>query len=211
LPVRINKDQVKNSPDIDTEKPVSRQHEVAFSNYYGYPYYWGGNGFWGDDFYIPLTARSRDGFNSAGLSKAVEDPHAHNDPHLRSCNSVIGHDIHARDGDIGHVQDMLIDDDSWALRYMVVDTSNWWGGHKVLIAPNWIEAIRWEESKVSVNLHRQAVQDSPGFDSAAELNRQHELALFKHYQRPTYWDNEPARESAKNHDKLVSSDSIIGR
>lgn len=168
LPVRINRSQVKNSPDIDTEKPVSRQHEVAYADYYEFPYYWDAN----------------------------------DDPHLRSCNAVVGYHIHARDGDIGHVQGMLVDEDTWSLRYLVVDATNWWGGHSVLISPNWIESIGWADSKVFVNLSRQAIKSSPAFDSTAELNRRHEADLYEHYQRSAYWEKEPSRDIAKDHDKL---------
>ena len=165
LPVRINRDQVKNCPDIDTEKPVSRQHETEYADYYGLPYYWETN----------------------------------NDPHLRSCNAMVGYHMHACDGAIGHVQGMLVDEETWSLRYLVVDTSNWWGGHSVLIAPNWIEAINWPESNVSVNLTRQAIQASPSFDSTAEMNRRHESELYGHYQRSVYW--EPDHDKTKDHDK----------
>jgi hypothetical protein len=201
LPVRINRDQVKNSPDIDTEKPVSRQHEMTYADYYGYPYYWGGTGFWGDGLYLPLMAPDGGGLNAVEVAKVAADRHASDDPHLRSCNAVVGHHIHARDGDIGHVQGMLVDEETWALRYLVVDTTNWWGGHRVLISPNWIEAISWADSTVSVNLNRKAIQASPGFDSTAELNRRHEMDLYEHYQRSAYWEKEPAQEMAKNHEK----------
>jgi hypothetical protein len=202
LPVRMNRDQVRNSPDIDTEKPVSRQHEMSYSDYYGYPYYWGGSSIWGDGLYFPEMAIGGGGLSTAQVAKIAADQHANDDPHLRSCNAVIGYHIHACDGDIGHVQGMLIDEDTWALRYLVVDTTNWWGGHRVLISPNWIEAISWADSTVSVNLIRQAIKDSPRFDSTSELNRQHEMDLYKHYQRSAYWEKEPSRERTKNHDRL---------
>jgi hypothetical protein len=142
------------------------------------------------------------GLSAVESAKIAASQHAKDDPHLRSCTSVIGYHIHARDGDIGHVKGMLVDEDTWALRYLVVDTTNWWGGHSVLISPNWIEAISWEESKVSINLNRQSIKASPEFDSTAELNRMHEMELYKHYQRSAYWDKEPSRDMVKNHDKL---------
>jgi uncharacterized protein YrrD len=204
LPVRINRDQVKNSPDIDTERPVSRQHEMTYSDYYGYPYYWGGSGMWGDGLYFPVMAPGGGGLSPQEVAKIAAAQHAKDDPHLRSCQSVVGYHIHARDGDIGHVQGMLVDEDSWAMRYLVVDTTNWWGGHQVLIPPNWIETISWADSKVSVNLNRQTIKDSPRFDSTSELNRQHEMDLYRHYQRPTYWDKEASRGLVQKKDKVAS-------
>lgn len=201
LPVRVNREQVKNSPDIDTDKPVSRQHETSYADYYGYPYYWGDSSLWEDGMYDPLMSPGAQG---SGVEKAAVSAmhHTKDDPHLRSCTALIGYHIHARDGDIGHVQGMLVDEDTWALRYLVVDTANWWGGHRVLISPNWIDAISWEDAKVSVNLDREAIKASPGFDSTAELNRQYELALHHHYQQSAYWENEPTRGLAKDHAKF---------
>ncbi len=117
------------------------------------------------------------------------------DSHLRSCRAVTGHHIEATDGEIGHVEDFLVDDDSWAIRYLVVDTSNWWMGHKVLIAPAWVTAVSWPEGKVSVNVTRQAVKDAPPSDDLAHLDRQQEAGLHEHYGRRGYWTTEPQREA----------------
>ena len=119
------------------------------------------------------------------MAAARED----DDPHLRSCKAVMGYHIHAADGDIGHVQGLLLDEATWAIRYLVVDTSNWWLGHKVLIVPQWVDNISWADAKVSVNLSRQAVQDAPVYNPAETLERKHEDDFFKHYGRANYWDH----------------------
>jgi len=108
---------------------------------------------------------------------------------------VIGNHVHATDGDIGHVEDLLVDDHTWAIRYMIVDTSNWWGGHRVLVAPQWIEAVSWTDAKVSVDLTRQAVKDAPPYDSAAQLDRQQEQAIYEHYGHPGYWTTQAIRDA----------------
>ncbi len=203
LPVRITREAVKNSPDIDTNKPVSRQHEVQYADYYGYPYYWGGDGLWGDSLYYPVMA-SPPGLGPEALAqvrtevagvyaRAERTLHQNDDPHLRSCQAVIGYHLEASDGDIGHVKSMLVEEDTWAIRYLVLDTSNWWLGHQLLIPPDWVSDIRWNDSRVSVNLTRQAIQESPRFDSSSELNRQQELDLYRHYERPNYWEQERVR------------------
>lgn len=193
LPVSISKVQVKNSPDIDTAQPVSRQHEIRYMDYYGYPYYWGGSGLWGDGLYYPVMAST--GYSSADVpyARAADGKRHTDDPHLRSCKELVGYHIHALDGDIGHVQSMLVDEDTWAIRYLVVNTSNWWVGEPVLIAPEWITSVHWEDSKVSVNLKQAAVKQCPAFDSSSELNRQQEMDFYRHYDRPGYWENEPSR------------------
>ena len=201
LPVRITREQIKHSPDIDTQKTVSRQHEMAYADYYGYPYYWGGSGLWGDGLYAPLLAsRSNMAMPPQGTAAASlrgDTPPAHlntNDPHLRSCQSVINYRIHASDGDIGHVQEMLVDEKTWSIRYMVVDTGRFWTGHKVLVSPDWVKDINWSESNVTLDLMQQSVKDSPRFDSSTELNRQLEKEIHQHYARPSYWEKEQRQE-----------------
>jgi sporulation protein YlmC with PRC-barrel domain len=205
LSASITKEQVKNSPDIDTDKPVSRQHEMEYLGYYNYPYYWGGAGFWGAGAYPSMMLL---GVGSAGsASKYVTAQadqaqaareaakHKNDDPHLRSGEAVMKYHIEASDGGIGHVQGLLIDEDTWAIRYLIVDTSNWWLGHQVLIAPKWIKNVRWPDNTVSVNLTRQAVKDAPPYNPALTLDRDEEIGLHKHYKRAGYWADEVKLEN----------------
>jgi hypothetical protein len=193
LPVSLTKAQVERSPDIDTREPVSRRRETEYLGYYGYPPYWGGAGLWGMGAYPgSLTTEGR--FDEAVKARGTSAAHTPDDCHLRSCRAVTGYHIHARDGDIGHVKDLLVDDRTWAIRYLIVDTSNWWGGHDVLVAPQWIEAVSWRDAKVSVDLTRQAVKDAPPYDSAAQLDREQEQAMHEHYGRPAYWTTEASQD-----------------
>ena len=195
LPVRITKEQVKKSPDIDTEKPVSLQHQREYHDHYGYPYYWGGHGIWGGGLYpiamMPgyvygddIVARRA---AEAAYAKAERQRHRNDDPHLRSCQAVVGYHVHASDGEIGHVESLIVDQDTWAIRYFVVNTSNWWLGHKVLVAPQWITGVHWANQTVSVDMTREAVRTSPAFHSTEELNRTQEAGLYTHYGRTSYW------------------------
>ena len=210
LPVALTKEQVRNSPDIDTDKPVSRQHEKRYFGYYGYPYYWGGAGIWGGGLYPNLMLPGYAGFGSPHATALEEDNayakteaanaeaarHENDDPHLRSCHVVTGYHIQASDGEIGHVQGLLVDEETWAIRYLIVDTSNWWGGHEVLVAPQWIQSVNWNDETVSVDLTRQAVKDAPAYDSSAPLDRQQEIDIYKHYGHPGYWAGDDKHESA---------------
>ena len=101
-----------------------------------------------------------------------------------------GYNIQIADGEIGHVEDFIIDDEAWAIRYLIIDTRNWWPGKKVLISPKWIERVSWEEAKVFVNLTRATVQQAPEYTEASLLNRDYETGLYRHYQRPGYWVDE---------------------
>jgi hypothetical protein len=112
------------------------------------------------------------------------------DPHLRSGNEISSYDIHAEDGDIGHVQGILVDEKSWAIRYLVVNTSNWWVGHEVLIPPQWIVGVSWEDKKVSVSLSRLAVRASPPYAPGSRVGHDEETRIHNHYGRPGYWARE---------------------
>ncbi len=207
LPVSITKEQVKNSPDIDTEKPVSRQHEIQFLGYYGYPNYWGGSNFWGGGAYpymmmpgygtLVATPQAIHPEEMEAHARDEAARHKNDDLHLRSCKAVVGYHIEADDGDIGHLQGMLVDEETWAIRYLIVNTSNWWLGHEALIAPQWIQEVIWSEGTISVNLTRQAIKDAPPYNSAEQLNREQELDIFKHYGRTGYWADEVEREKTK--------------
>jgi hypothetical protein len=188
LPVSITKARVKDSPYIDTHKPVSRQHEMRYLGYYGYSYYWGGGELWGADAYPGALAGQRQvqAENEQADIKADALEHEHDDPHLRSANAVTKYHIHAKDGDVGHVQGLLVDEKSWAIRFMIVNTSNWWVGHQVLVAPEWIDDVSWTEAKVTVDLTRQAIKDSPSYEERAPLDPAQEAGLYQHYGQSGY-------------------------
>lgn len=181
LHVALTRDKVKKSPSIDVDKPVSRQHERDYYRYYGYPYYWGYSGLWGMGADPGLLAAGR--WNDAPGERIDET----GDVHLRSASEVRSYHIQGSDEAIGHVEDFIVDDETWQVRYLVIDTSNWWFGKKVLVAPHWASRISWEERKVHVDLSRQAIKNSPEWNASAAVNREYEVRLYDYYGRPVYW------------------------
>lgn len=204
LLVSITREQVRNSPAIDTDQPVSRQHETDYLGYYGFPCYWGGDGLWGAGVFPNALSPGHPGNASAfvepgvAYARAETLRHQHDDHHLRSCHAVMGYHIRAKDGEIGYVCSLLVDEQTWAIRYLVVDTSNWLIGHTVLISPDWIGGVHWANETVSVNLDRQSIKGSPPYHSTHDLNRDQEAKLYGHYNRPVYWhaNRAQAHESA---------------
>jgi hypothetical protein len=194
ISVELTREQVQQSPSIDRDQPVSREHEAALTQYYNWPSYWGATatGFPDIGFAMPVPispagmtrAKSTGGAGAAGAAIAT----APADAHLRSVRAVSQHSIEAVDGSIGHVHDFLIDEASWAIRYLVVDTRIWWPGRKVLISPQWIDDVGWSNSKVRVGLTRQAVKESPPFDPANPPTSDYAGQLHDHYGRPRYTD-----------------------
>ena len=196
LDVELTKNQVEHSPDIDTHQPVSRQHEVAYLGYYGYPYYWGGPYLWGPAFYPAGFANAT---SAAADAMADRIRRESTDSHLRSSEAVIGYNIEATDGEIGHLDGFVVDDETWAIRYVEVATRNWWPGKKVLVSPAWIERVSWTDSKVSVGLSREAIQNGPEYVESTPITREYENRLYFHYGRPPYWLHEDEHKAAYSH------------
>jgi hypothetical protein len=203
----LTKEQVRNSPDIDTEKPVSRQHEMQYLKYYSYPSYWGGEALWGigpSPNLLPMGKAYEWPADSCGQIMAEHDSeeakeHENDDPHLRSCNAILKYHIRASDGPIGHVAGLLVDDETWAIRYLIVNTSNWGLGHEVLVVPQWINAVDWSLSEVSIKLSRKVLKGAPTYDPTVPLDRGQEVNLFEYYGRPGYWQKEARKEVVETH------------
>jgi uncharacterized protein YrrD len=159
--VGITREQVRDSPDIDTDKPISRQQEAELANYYPWQSYWGTGfyrgGVWGIIEPTPLI--------DPKLIRDIDETEiSHEDRHLRSSKEVTGYHIHAENGDIGHVTNFVFDDQTWQIAYLVVDTHNWIGGKKVLVAVKHVKEVEWENSKVVVDLTIDALKTSEAVD-----------------------------------------------
>ncbi len=170
LHIDLTREQISNCPDVKTSLPISRHAEDDFFGYYGI------NPYWMDD---PLAGDSAD----IPPAPAAAQPREADQPNLRSSEAVTGYRIHAEDGEVGHVEDFIIDEQDWSIRYLEVDTGNWLPGKHVLLAPIWIHAIDWHEREVSVNLGRSAIESAPGYDKSMLIDDDYEDALYKHYGR----------------------------
>jgi hypothetical protein len=170
LAVAITRQQVVESPDIDSDRPVSRQHERTLLKHYDYPCYWNGS--------EPLNDRAA----------------MHDDSHLRSSEAILRYRILATDGQLGHVASLLFDE-NWKIRYMIADTSEWWMGHQVLIAHQWISDVSWDDRTVAVSLTKDAVKQSPPYHARSQLDREEEIRLHRHYRLPGYWASEVKLEN----------------
>lgn len=172
--VDLTKDQVKDSPSIDTDRPVSRQHEIDYYRYFGYPNYWEGANLWGNTM-VPypwvgaavdpmIPRESVDPTVAREIRGRIDEELDDADVHLRSCDEVIGYEILATDGSIGEVDDFVFDDESFAIRFLVVDTRKWLPGKHVTIPPTAIDRVSWEDREVDVKMTREAVKNSPEYD-----------------------------------------------
>lgn len=181
FPVSLSKDEIQHAPELAEDAPVSLQHEQEVLQYYGYPFYWYGEGLWGA---VPTPY---------GMALAAGEPPERSadksddqaDHHLRSAGEVKGYAISARDESIGHVEDFVLDDETWQLTYVVVDTRDWLpGGKKVLVAPDWVAGVDWAGREVSVSLTADSIRNSPPYDPLIAINREYEKRLYDFYGRP---------------------------
>lgn len=181
ISVNLSKEQVENSPLLESDKPVSLQYQEQFYGYYQYPLYATGMQDGSTLNVIPIETEKE-----LILQKAEEARDW--DPNLRSINVVNGYTIQALDNRLGHVDDFIIDIDSWKIRYLLIDTKVWLPGRKILIAPGWIDHVSWDESKVFVKLTTDEIKASPDFSEEAILNRDYETKMYEHYKRDAYWN-----------------------
>lgn len=180
----LTREQVEQQPDLDTDAPVSRQHEKKWYETYEYPYYYAASPAFAWGYGVAPTAlfdAQREGVDKEE-SRRVDDE---ND--LRSFEEVRGYHVETPDGLIGKIEDMIMDDETWAVRYFTVNTRNWLSDRLVLLAPNWIEAFDWAKAKVVCRLPREAVEAAPVFNSGIPLTRDYEEKLHAHYGMASYW------------------------
>ncbi len=179
--VNLTREQVQNSPGIELHKPVSRQHEAEHHRHYGLPFYWEGTGIWGS---WPNPRALVEASQTVPKGE-IKDSSA--DAHLRSTHEVSGYHVKASDGEIGHLEDFLFDDETWEIRYAIIDTKNWWPGKKVLLRPQWIVRVTWADREIEMNLNRRIIQNSPEWDPDSPVSREYELRLHQHYDYAPYW------------------------
>jgi uncharacterized protein YrrD len=179
ISVKLTKKKIKESPSLESDKPVSRQFEMSYYGYFGWPEYWGGDYIWGN---YPYIFHDPEEWKKNAREKKAWD---HN---LRSTREVSGYHIQATDGEIGHVADFIIDDETWVIHYLIIDTHNWLPGKKVLISPKWINRFSWEESKAFINLPRETIKKAPEYIDGELLSRDYEAELYSHHKRKGYWD-----------------------
>ena len=191
LPAEITMQQVRGAPDIDTNKPVSRQHETLFLSHYRHPRYW-------QSAAVPTitanpsvqTLDPQLGWSQEQFARAVnaqDQGREGSEQHLRSSHAVLNYAVRAEDADIGHVQGLLFAEEDWAIRYLVVRTGHWWHGRQILLAVQWIRSVSWLDSCFTVDLSRETLRDAPLYDPHVPLSRAKEIELFKYFGRTGYW------------------------
>jgi uncharacterized protein YrrD len=176
--VDLTKEKVEKSPGIDTAEPISRQQEREYFQYYGWPYYWGGPGVWGwggvpaPVVPTPAPAPPRD----------LPHEEGHVDVRLRSALEIEGYHIQATDQEIGHVEDFILDNATWTITDLLIDTRNWWPGKKVLLPHALVRTVSWIDRTITVDCSSDQIQEAPEFDADTGLTPEYRHRVQQYYE-----------------------------
>lgn len=177
--VDLTRRQIEDSPRLEGHEPVTRGYEKSYHEHFGWPGYWDGPYAWGALPYLLLQAGKK--------AYAALTPSKAEDRHLRCTADTTGCVLQAIDGEIGRIEDFIIDDNSWSIRYLIVDSGPWWHGKRLLISPKWLDRLAWNESKVFVKFSRDTIRSAPEYVEAPLVSREYENLLHSHYLRKGYW------------------------
>jgi hypothetical protein len=191
ISVDLTLEELREAPEFSSVHLISREQEMVFHNIYRWPPYWAGPGLWGFGTFPRVYANALASSPEEVAKGETPIGKTSSETHLRTVDELVGYRLHAIDGFFGHVRDFVVDDEDWALRYLVVQTEDRWGGRPVLVAPQWCESIDWAEEEMRVNLHRRSIQESPELD-LEKLNRNYEQKLYEYYgyAHLVYWSEE---------------------
>ncbi len=200
--LKLTREQIENSPGVETDEPVSRQWERNYYRYYSLPYYWGGMGVWGANWYPGDLYARPVGAPDEELAADEREPHEDN-PYLRSAKEVSGYGISAKDGHIGHIKDFIVNDETWRIDYIEADTQDWLPGKKVALSPSWIESVSWPERSVAVNVTREQVENAPEWEHGQPVSEDFEKRFYSHYEK-----DRPSAKTRLNAEVLEKSERV---
>ena len=179
--LNLTRQEIKESPSLESDEPVSRQKDEDMALHFGWPTYWGATGITGQTMF-PKIFKSK-----SRARKGRTTGHGRRDPHLESLRDVISYHLEAREGSIGHLDDVIAEEDTWTIRHLVIDLHNWLPGKKILLPPKHVEKIQWSDCKLYTHLTRQEIEDSQTYDPSQPINEQTEKRVYDYYGRPKYW------------------------
>jgi hypothetical protein len=188
FPVTLSKDQIEKSPDIDTHKPISRAHEISLGNYYRWPFYWSQlHSMAAAPIVSPIAVKESDVDRQDERAEIEPDPDESAQYKLRSFLELVNYQVDGLDGSLGQVHDFIVDDDTWIIRYLVLDADELARNKKILISPLWLRSVSYQEESVQIDLSQDSVIHSPDFDPEKPIQRKYEEIIYDYHGRPYYW------------------------
>jgi len=160
LPVHLTREQIKRSPSLKMEGPVTRDFETDYYSYYDWPFYWQGGWLWGPS---DSPTRKQPMTNTAGCQTSTPPgPCAHQpvdaNASLRSARAAFGLPVYSGADSVARVADFLMDEKNWRIRYLVLDAGHWYARKEVLISTRKVLSIDWDRSRVEITPTREAIE-----------------------------------------------------
>lgn len=192
IPVNLSRKQIEESPPLDAHAPLSREYEITYHEHFEIPFYW-------------LGADFREGIpNKDGAVEPVEDlpiddledqadeqqPSDIEEGSLRRAIEIMTYGVIASDGDVGRVEDLIVDDTNWVIQHLIIDTGNIIPGKKIMLDTSCIESVSWEEATLQLDLTKTEIEQSRVYDATEPVNREHEVRLYDYHGRPRYWEKD---------------------
>lgn len=197
IAVDLTRKEVKHAPSADVARPVSRRKEEQFHRYYRIPVYWGGSGLWG----ASMTPREAGTVTYEPESQTEPIGAREDEYHLRSTREVEGYrvetaDAHSGDEEsddsiVGAVGGFLIEDTTWAVRYLRIDAHESLGGGFLYVSPHWVGEFSWIEHKMTLDMQASRLREIPTFGVKETLGRGEEEQLHAFFEKPGYWKEDP--------------------
>jgi uncharacterized protein YrrD len=192
--VSLSKSQIEASPDVDTEKPVSRIMEAQIYDHYQWPYYWGASSAWGMTTFQgvmggPITFSQPGTSLESELQKEAAPAILEDELHLRSSREVLGYHVKGPENSYGHVSDFVLEMKNWAIRYLVVDLHRVFSRHPVLLPRECVDGIRWSDQQFCVNRSEEDLARAPKFRPKEPITRKFEERTFEYFGRSGYWES----------------------
>jgi hypothetical protein len=183
ISVNLTRAEIEAGPEAREDEPVNRDMEALLYDYYGWDPYWGATHFGAA---VLPNAEQRIVDDAVRRDAGDVIPPVDGGDHLHSVASFKGYYVHAVDGDIGHVENLLADDSNWEIRYLVIATRNWWPGKIVQLSPYAVKEIDWFGEHINMNVTRDQVRSAPAWDPLALMDEASEDELHRHFGWPGY-------------------------
>jgi len=167
--VSLSRAQIESSPRIDIGELGAREHEMQLNRHYGYGSCWTHSMPWGNGQVSPAR-------RSAAEALEIDAPSAC----LRGARQMLDFTLITVDGHVGLIKDFFFDDETWALRYLIVQTGSWLLGRRVLVSADRVRRVDWSAESVEVNQTRKQIEYGWEFDADNPPPGDLETALRTH-------------------------------
>ena len=186
ISVNLTSRAVEDSPGIETNLPFSLQKERELRLFFEWREYWN------DEVFIQPAAAGGmipEPKADARPSTAVMDPQvgSQTNPYLRSANEVEGYTMRASDEDLGEVSGFIVQNETWRIRYLILETGNWLIGKKFLFSPRWVSGIDWSHRIVNLEITRKIFEGAPVYTPGEPIAVEDEQRLYDYYKKRPDW------------------------